>query len=208
MTPKASPAASPQAGLQTALDRILASPNPADLWAIQKDLVALGGEQAEKAREVAHAFHDCLRSIESKTASRSASRLGALLGTAAVSSVGLQDVLARQDDSLRHLVASGVAAALETGSAVKTAQAWEVEAGLIYDDMAWYLYRELWDISRIGKPRLQPAERRAQIDSLLDPILGHDLPEADKAALAIRLFQVCLAARLQPMLKTRVRRQQ
>ncbi len=204
MTPKS---VTGSAVIQAALDRILAAPDPRDLWALQKELTAIGGAPAERARDVARAFHGCLRNIESKTASRSASRLGAVLGTAAVSSVGLQEVLTRQDDSIRHLVASGVAAALETGSAVKTAQAWEVEAGLMYDDMAWYLYAELWDVSRAARPRMPEADRRSQIDSLLDPLLGKELPDGDKAALAVRLFQVVLVARLQPIIGKGARRQ-
>jgi hypothetical protein len=127
--------------------------------------------------------------------------LGAVLGTAAVSSVGLQEVLAEQEDSLRHLVASGVAALLEAGSAVKTAQAWEVEAGLMYDDVAWYLYGELWDISRAFRPELPSAERQTQLDLLLKPVLDPDMAGEVKAALLIRLFQVALAARLRPILK-------
>lgn len=195
-----------RSGLRAALDRILAEPTPEDLWALQKDLLAVTvepgvrGRAAERARDVARAFHGCLRNLESKTASRSASRWGAALGTAAVSSVGLQEVLTRQDDSLRHLVASGVAALLETGSAIKSAQAWEVEAGLMYDDLVWYLYGELWDISRSSRPRLSPADRRAQVDQLLDPILARETPGSDKAALLIHLFQAVLAARMWPVL--------
>jgi hypothetical protein len=197
------------ASVRETLNRILAEPDPGDLWQLQKDLLAVAGEPgvrgraAERARDVARAFHGCLRNLESKTASRSASRWGAALGTAAVSSVGLQEVLTRQDDSLRHLVASGVAALLETGSAVKTAQAWEVEAGLMYDDMAWYLYGELWEISRASRPRLTPADRRAQIDQLLDPILSRETPDSDKAALVVHLFQAVLAARMWPVLDGR-----
>jgi hypothetical protein len=187
------------ANLNASLSRILAEPTPHDLWEIQKHLLALGGEPAERARDVARAFHSCLRNLDSKTASRSASRWGAALGTAAVSSVGLQEVLAKQGDSLRHLMASGVAALLETGSAVKTAQAWEVEAGLMYDDMAWYLYGQLWDISRAARPQMSAAERLTQIDLLLDPVLDREVSDKDRAALVVRLFQAILAARMWPI---------
>jgi hypothetical protein len=187
------------ATVSATLSRILAEPTPHDLWEIQKDLLALGGEPAERARDVARAFHSCLRNLDSKTASRSASRWGAALGTAAVSSVGLQEVLAKQGDSLRHLMASGVAAMLEAGSAVKTAQAWEVEARLMYDDMAWYLYGQLWDISRAARPQMSAAERLTQIDLLLDPVLDREVSDKDRAALVVRLFQAILAARMWPI---------
>ena len=195
--------AGPAANVKVALDRILAEPTPADLWGLQKDLLAISGDKAERARAVAAAFHDCLRNLDSKTASRSASRWGAALGTAAVSSVGLQEMLAEQEDPLKRLLASGVAAGLEIGSSVKSAQAWEVEARLMYDEMAWFLYGELWEISRAAKPRMVPAERQAQIDLLLDPVLDPAVSDGDKAALLVRLFQAALAARLWPIVKGR-----
>jgi hypothetical protein len=182
------------------LGRILAEPTPGDLWELQKDLLAIGGEPAEKARRAALAFHACLRNLASKTASRSASRLGAALGTAAVSSVGLQEVFTRQDDSLRHLVSSGVAALLEVGAAVKSNEAWEGEVGLMYDDMAGDLYGELWEISGAARPEMSTAERRAMIDQLVDPILDPKTKDDIKTALLIRLFQAVLAARAVPVL--------
>jgi len=185
------------------LDRILAEPTPQDLWQLQKDLLALGGEPAERSREVAHAFHGCLRNLDSKTASRSASRWGAILGTAAVGSVSVQEMMAKQEGPLQRLMESGVPALLEVGSAVKSAQAWEVEARLMYDDMAWFLCAQIWDISLAAHPKLSPADRQSQIDQLLDPILDPAVPDNDKAALLVRLFQAVLAARLQPLLGRR-----
>ena len=185
--------------LNAALSRVLAEPVPADLWELQKELLAVGGETAEKARSVAGAFHACLRNIESKTASRSASRWGAMLGTAAVGSVGLQETLTEQDHRLRRLMASGAGALLEVGSAIKSAQAWEVEAGLMYDEVAWYLYGELWDISQGVAPAPAPQERRALIDQLLDPVLDKATPDKARAVLVVQRFQAALAARLAPL---------
>jgi hypothetical protein len=198
-------AEAPASKVKLALERILAEPRPADLWTLQKDLLAMGGEKAANARAVARAFHDCLRNLDSKTTSRDASRLGAVLSTAAISSVGLQEMLARQEDPLRHLLATGVSTGLETGSAVKTAQAWEVEARLMYDEMAWFLYGELWEISRAARPRMASAERQAQIDLLLDPVLDPTVSDNDKATLLVRLFQAALAARLRPIVRARTR---
>ena len=186
--------------VKSTLDRILAEPTPADLWALQKQLLAIAsarGPQAQaaaRAREVARAFHDCLRNLDSKTASRSASRWGAALGTAAVGSTGLKELVDSQDAPLQKLMASGVPALLEVGSAVKSAQAWEVEARLIYDEVAWFLYEELWDIAA----KVPPADRQAQIDLLLDPVLDREVPDAEKGPLVVRLFQAVLAARLEP----------
>ena len=193
------------ASLDATLKQILAEPTPQSLWQLQKQLIAMSGEPAERARAVARAFHGCLRNLDSKTASRSASRWGAVLGTAAVSSVGVQEMLAEQEDPLKRLLASGVAAGLEVGASLKTAQAWEVEARLMYDEMAWFLYEELWEISRASRPGLTPAERQTQIDLLIGPVLDPEVAENAKAALLVHLFQAALAARVMPLIKSRAR---
>jgi len=186
--------------LHSTLTRILTAPDPVDLWQLQADLLALGGETAQKAREVAREFHSCLRNLESKTASRSASRWGAVLATAAVSSVGLQEMIAEQEDPLQRLLASGVTAMLEVGSAAKYVHAWEVEAALLYYDVAWYLYGELWEVSQATRPELSSEARQTYINQLLKPILDPEVAEAAKSALLVRLFQVVLAARMWPLL--------
>ena len=136
---------------RTAFDRIMVEPAPADLWQLQKALLVIDGEPAERARAVARAFHACLRELESKSASRAASRWGAVLGTAAVGTVSLSE-MDKREDALHRLLQSGVPAMLEIGSAVKSAEAWEVEAGLVYDGLAWFLYDELWDVSATARP--------------------------------------------------------
>ncbi len=186
--------------LSTTLQRILTTPTPADLWQLQAELLAVGGEAAREAREVAGEFHSILRDLESKITSRSASRWGAVLETAAVSSVGLQEMLAEQEDPLKRLMASGVTAMLEVGAAVKNVQAWEAEASLVYYDVAWYLYGQLWEISAATRPDLPAEERRAFTDSLLRPIVNPDVDGTAKTVLLVRLFQIVLLARMRPLL--------
>ena len=185
---------------KAAFDRILVEPTPADLWQLQKALVVIDGEPAARARTVARAFHACLRNLESKSASRRASRWGAVLGTAAVASVSVGEMSDTQASALSRLLQSGVPAMLEVGSALKSAQAWEVEASLLYDDLAWFLYDELWDVSATTRPDLSPDERRDQIDLLLDPLLDPDVPDGDRAAVVVNVFRAVLAARLIPLL--------
>jgi hypothetical protein len=171
------------------------------LWQLQKALLVVDGEPAARARAVARAFHGCLRNLESKSASRRASRWGAALGTAAVASVSVSDLADTQENALGRLLHSAVPAMLEVGSAVKSAEAWEVEAGLLYDDVAWFLYDELWDVSAIARPELSPSERRDQIDLLIDPLVDAALPDGDRAALVVNVFRAVLAARLLPVLE-------
>ena len=186
------------AAARTAFDRILVEPAPADLWELQKALRVIG-EPAARARTVVRAFHLCLRGLESKSASRAASRWGAVLGTGAVVSVSVTEMLAQQEVALHRLLQSGVPAMLEIGAAVKSAEAWEVEAGLIYDELAWVLYDELWDVSATTRPELSPSERLDQIDMLLDPLLDPAVADGDRAGLVVNVFLAVLAARLVPV---------
>jgi hypothetical protein len=188
-------------GARATFERILVDPVPADLWELGKALLDVDGDEAAvaRARATARAFHGCLRTLESKSASRRASRWGAVLGTAAVGAVSAGDVTDARESALRRLLP----ALLEVGAAAKTAEAWEVEAGLAYDDFAWLLYDELWSVSAEARPDLTPGDRRAEIDRLIDPLLDADLPDADKAALVVSLFRAVLAARVVPLLDPR-----
>ena len=188
------------ADLRSSLDRLLANPTPDDLWQFQKELLLVGGPNAARAREVAHAFQACMRTLESKSASRTASRWGAVLGTAAVATVSLPELRNRQERGLGELLEHALPAVLEIGAAVRSAEAWEIEAGLIYDEFAWFLYEELWDISLGVQPELTAVERRQRIDQILDPLLDSDLPDKDRAWLVVDVFRSVLAARVLPLL--------
>ena len=90
-------------------------------------------------------------------------------------------------------------AALEIGAAVKSAEAWEIEARLIYDEFAWFLYEELWDLSATSRSDLAADERRQRIDELLDPLLDPSVSDADRATLLGRRLPIgvrgaCVAA--------------
>jgi len=188
------------ADLRSSLDRLLANPTPDDLWQFQKELLLVGGPNAARAREVAHAFQACMRTLESKSASRTASRWGAVLGTAAVATVSLPELRNRQERGLGELLEHALPAVLEIGAALRSAEAWEIEAGLIYDEFAWFLYEELWDISLGVQPELTAVERRQRIDAVLDPLLDADLPDKDRAWLVVDVFRSVLAARVLPLL--------
>lgn len=190
---------SPRDTAQALFERVLAEPVAADLWTLQKTLLEVGGSSALRARIVAREFHGCLRALESKSASRNASRWGAALGTAAVGSVSLPELVRRQDLALAELLESALPAVLEIGSAVRSAQAWEVEAQLIYDDFAWFLYEELWDVSRTAQPDLSIDDRRARIDQVVDPLLDTSIPDSDRAWLLVEVFRSVLAARMLPV---------
>ena len=187
--------------LRTSFERIVAIPTPEDLWALQKILLTIGGADAARVRSLARAFHACLRMLESKSASRTASRWSAVLGTAAVGSVNLSELRDGQERSLHQLLERGLLpAALEIGAAMQSAEAWEIEARLIYDEFAWFLYEELWDLSAATRPELSADERRQRIDELLDPLLDPSLSDADRATLLVDAFRSVFVARAWPLL--------
>ena len=188
------------ADLRSSLERLLANPTPDDLWQFQKELLLVGGPEAARAREVARAFQSCMRTLESKSASRTASRWGAVLGTAAVATVSLPELRNRQERGLGELLEHALPAVLEIGAALRSAEAWEIEAGLMYDEFAWFLYEELWDISLGVQPELTAVERRQRIDQVLDPLMDSDLPDNDRAWLVVDVFRSVLAARVLPLL--------
>jgi hypothetical protein len=186
--------------LRSTFQRVLEHPTPAGLWDFQKALLAVGGEDAARARRVVRTFHACLRTLESKSASRTASRWGAVLGTAAVGSVSLPALRDRHEQGIRDLIERSLPAFLEIGAALQTAQAWEIEAVLTYDEFAWFLDEELWEVSAAARPDLPPEDRRARIDEVLDPILDPSLPDNYRAALLVDVFRSVLAARVVPLL--------
>lgn len=190
------------AALRSSLERILAEPTPDALWALQKVLFVHGGPESARARAVAQAFHSFLRTLESKCGSRRASRFSAALGTAAVGSVSIAELRDRQDYGIRELLQLALPAVLEVGASLQSAEAWEIESRLIYDEHVWFLYEELWDASTTGRPELSAAERAERIDAVLDPLLDPAIADCDRAALLVEIFRSVLAARVLPLLAT------
>jgi hypothetical protein len=190
------------AALRSSLERILAEPTPDALWALQKVLLVHGGPESARARAVAQAFHSFLRTLESKSGSRRASRFSAALGTAAVGSVSIAELRDRQDYGIRELLQLALPAVLEVGASLQSAEAWEIESRLIYDEHVWFLYEELWDASTTGRPELSATERAERIDAVLDPLLDPAIADSDRAALLVEIFRSVLAARVLPLLAT------
>jgi hypothetical protein len=190
------------AALRSSLERILAEPTPDALWALQKVLLVHGGPESARARAVAQAFHSFLRTLESKSGSRRASRFSAALGTAAVGSVSIAELRDRQDYGIRELLQLALPAVLEVGASFQSAEAWEIESRLIYDEHVWFLYEELWDASTTGRPELSATERAERIDAVLDPLLDPGIADSDRAALLVEIFRSVLAARVLPLLAT------
>ena len=122
----------------------------------------------------------------------------------AVSSHAIPDQLKPSlADAIFDTTRSCPARGLEIGAAMQTAAAWEIEARLIYDEFAWFLYEELWDVSATRGPDISIDERRRRIDGVLDPLLDPGVTDADRARLVAGVFMSVLAARVLPLLSQR-----
>lgn len=180
--------------------RLWSQPTPADLWALQAPLLAMGSPPARAAHDLAGQFHGYLSALESKLTSQRYSRLAAALQTSAVAVVGLEEALSGGQINLRDLLVAGLGSALEVTAAVQEVKAWQMETGAGDREIAWDLYRVFWDLSAQMQPELAADARAAHLDRLFAPLLAPDAPDAARALLIIRLFQVALTVHLLALL--------
>ena len=189
---------------RVAFERILVLPTPADLWQLQKELRVIGGEPAARARVVARSFHACLRTLESKSASRTDSRWGAALGTAAVASVSLGDAAEGREDPLDP-PAGGPACPPCWSSGPRSRRSRHGRSR-----PAWSTTSSRGSCTTsCGTSRFPPARvlggraPRVQIALLLDPLLDASVADGDRATLVVHVFQAVLTARLVPLFEER-----
>ncbi len=187
--------------LLEAIRRIWAQPTPADLWALQAPLLALDSPQARAAHALAGQFYAYLSALESKLSSQRYSRLAAMLQASAVAVVGLEDALTGGRVNLRELLTAGLGGALEVMAAIQEVHAWQMETRTVDAEVAWDLHRALWELSAEMQPELAHEERAAHLDRLLAPLHAPATPDAARALLIIRLFQLTLTIRLLPLVE-------
>ncbi|MCZ7545778.1 MAG: hypothetical protein M5R40_20675 [Anaerolineae bacterium] len=173
-----------------------ARPTPADLWALQGPLLAADTPPARAAHALAGAFYAYLGTLQAKLSAHRYSQLAAMLEAGAVTVIGMGDTLAGGRLDLRELFVAGLGGALEVMAATQNVKAWAVDTRSADLEVAWGLYGALWDLSTEMQPELEPEARAAHLDALLTPLTAPETPEAARAALIIRLFQVVLTVRV------------
>jgi hypothetical protein len=190
--------------IENLLQRILRDPSPDDLWRLHPTLLALDVPEAEPARELARVFYCYLSCVRSKLTSKQHSALSALLAAGSVGMVVAQDVLEAlqkgQQEVISELLAGGIAGLLETASAYQHVRAWETEFVSVHEEMLWYLYAALWQISVETQPDLPASTRQALVDHVMSAFRRPDLDAGIRMALVIRLLQILLLSRLAPLL--------
>lgn len=181
--------------LQDAVRSILARPTPEALIELQGALLALedAGGPVEPALEVAGHFYTYLSELRSKVVAQEYSELASRLDIGAVGAVAMENLVAGEGEDLwKRLLLGGVGEGLMVAASRQYVKGWQVEAGLVHSQAAWYLAQALWRASQQMQPQLPTVERRQAIEHLLAPVRDPDTPAVAKALLIGRIFQLLL----------------
>jgi len=178
-----------------ALQVVLQRPTPAALLDLQGALLSSGvtGPAVERTIEITGQFHAYLCELESKIAARDYSELASRLDIGAVGMVAVENLVANKDEKLlQRLLAGGLGEGLMVAASRQYVKAWQVEAGLVHRNAAWFLARVLWDVSREMQPEMPDGQRWQMVQSLLAPAHDAGVPEPGKALLVGRVYQLLL----------------
>jgi len=178
-----------------ALQVVLQRPTSATLLELQGALLAsgAGGPAAERTLEITGQFHAYLCELESKIAARDYSELASRLDIGAVGMVAVENLVANKDEKLwQRLLAGGLGEGLMVAASRQYVKAWQVEAGLVHRNAAWFLARALWEVSHEMQPEMPDGQRWQMVQSLLAPAHDAGVPEQSKALLVGRVFQLLL----------------
>lgn len=189
--------------LQDTVASILTQPTPEALVALQGALLALEGQEeaVDEALQAAGHFYSYLSELQSKVTARAYSELASLLDIGAVGAVAVENLIAGEGHDLwRRLLLGGIGEGLMVGASRQYIKGWQVEAGLVHSEAAWYLGEALWRTSRRMQPDLPAEERWQAIERLLAPARDPDTPASALALLLGRIFQVLLLSHLAPLL--------
>lgn len=186
------------------LHRILREPSADDLWQLNPHLLVLDLPEAERARALAQQFYCYLNCVLSKLTSKQYSSLSALMAAGSIGMVIAQDVIEAvqkgRKEAISELLAGGMAGLLEATSAWQHVKAWEAEYLSVQDEVSWYLYEALWQVSVDTQPDLPAETRQTLVDRLLAPIRSSTINSAIRVAMIIRLFQILLVIQVAPLL--------
>jgi hypothetical protein len=185
-----------------ALVLLAAMPTPASLRRLQAALLVAGVPAEEPIWPLLDDYYNFLATLAARVTSREFSHFASLLDIGAVGGVTLQNLLLGHDEGKmwQRLLAGGLSEGLMVLASRQYVRAWEGEMAAVYAMAAWRLFRELWQVSAAMRPELDATERRRLVDEMIAPLLAGELDGGRRAALAIRLYQLLLLARLRRLL--------
>ncbi len=182
--------------LAESLALVLSEPSRECLWRLRGDLLGEGVSPDAPLITIIGAFHAYLDRIQTGISSRDFSHLASKLDISAISGVILER-LAEAGDS-QDLAMGILSGALTEGLMVlatrQHVRAWEGELESVHRGAAWRLYDELWRWSSQRNPEIEPFERRALIDALLEPAMSPETSGLVKAVIIGRLLQLVIAS--------------
>lgn len=182
--------------LLDSLSTVLTNPTPETLWRLQGDLLSQGFEPDAPIMGLLDAFHHFLNELVASATAREYSHFASILDMGAVGGVAIQNLLESRDSEewWTRLLVGGLSESLMIIAARQYVKAWENEMLSDFNQAAWFLYRQYWQLSADLQPDLELDERRRLVDELLAPVHDSETSGTAKAALLGRLFQLLLMA--------------
>jgi hypothetical protein len=188
--------------LQTAMQQILTAPSPDALWELYGYLLAARAEGP--LMETVVTFHHYLCDLQSKATARQYSEFASMLDIGAVGGVAVQNLVGHLSedeadggrDLLQRLLLGTGSESLMIAASRQYIKAWQAELHSVHCQAAWFLAGALWQLSAEGAAPGGPGERWTRIQALFAPVRDPDVPNADKALLLGRTFQLVLLNQL------------
>lgn len=183
----------------TTLARVLAAPQPADLWELRASLLAAGVAPDAAVLAVVGGMHAYLTALQANLTAKGYAELASKLDITAVGAVALQALLTAEDRSSPSFFARlllGVAGeGLMVAASRQYVKGQAAEVTGIQRAAAWQLYDLWWQASCDMQPDLAPDERRRLLDNLFGPILAADHEQMQSCVMVGRLYQLLLLLR-------------
>lgn len=183
----------------SSLARVLAAPQPADVWELRADLLAAGVAPDAAVMPVLNSLHAYLNHLEANLTAKGYAELASKLDIAAVGAVVLQDLLTATDRSsptyLAQLLLGVAGEALIIAASRQYIKGRAAEVASIYHAAAWELYDLWWHASADMQPDLSLGERRQLLDDLFAPIQSADTDDMNSLVMVGRLYQLLLLLR-------------
>jgi hypothetical protein len=185
--------------IQESLTTVLRAPTPTALWQLRGDMLQLEFPSGSPAWKTLDRFFDFLNELYASMSAHEFSKYATRLDIGAVGGVALERVLEAElspSDLWKRLLLGGVSEGLMVLASRQYVKAFLAETSAVFESATWFLYQELWSLSRLTQPDIDSALRRKVIDTVLAPVHAQGATSSMKAVLIGRIFQVLLLVHL------------
>ena len=180
--------------------RVMASPAPADLAALQAALLAVeeisSSEEirvlASSTLEVLGDFYGYLVELAAKLDAHEYAELASKLDIGGVGGVVLDNILDGGEKLMQHILIGGLSEGLMVLASRQYVKAFNRERDAMQELIAWKVRAHWWRFSARRRPDLAASHRGDLINRLLEPVFNPEVGSDVKPVLLGRLFQVLL----------------